>query len=261
LKVIKKLKVIKLRLNILFLILSASLITCTNSFKLTKQNSSVSIDSTSISKSSIDSFIQPYKTVLDSEMNEVLVMSAEEFPKERGKPETKLGNLVVDLCHNYMGHKLSNNGKIEKPEMCILNFGGLRTSLPKGDITRGKIYELMPFENELVLVTINPEKFSDLVEYLKKVGGQPISGASFVFDEDSTQVLIENENKPEPNFYKVLTSDYLANGGDNMKFFLDPVKIEYSGVKIRDAIIEYCIYTNDKGEQLHSNLDGRIIFE
>ena len=58
----------------------------------------------------------------------------------------------------------SNNHHID---FCLLNNGGLRTSLPQGNITRRKIFELMPFENELVVVTISKEKMTDLKAYLK----------------------------------------------------------------------------------------------
>ena len=72
------------------------------------------------------------------------------------------------------------------------------------------------------------------------IGGQP-------FDE--------NKN------YKVVTSDYLALGGDKMNFFNAPVKNEVVGKKIRDGLIEYCLEQTQKGLQLKSQLDKRIAHE
>ena len=78
-------------------------------------------------------------------MNEVLVISEEEFPKEKGKPETKLGNLVADLSL-----EIAKRIYEDSVNFCLLNFGGLRTSLPKGEITKGKIFELMPLALKLL---------------------------------------------------------------------------------------------------------------
>jgi 2',3'-cyclic-nucleotide 2'-phosphodiesterase (5'-nucleotidase family) len=227
------------------------------------KNSSTPINSNYNSNKQVDSLISPYKTRLDAEMNEVLVISAEEFPKERGKPETKLGNLVADLSLEIANniYKPTDGGGID---FCLLNFGGLRTSLPKGEITRGKIFELMPFENELVVVTISESNFIKLIEYLKLSGGQPISGEmSFDFKEKENyeEELKQLFSEDGTSKFKILTSDYLANGGDNMNFFLNPIKTEPVGIKLRDAIIAYCIEQNKKDKQLTGKLDGRITFE
>ena len=46
-----------------------------------------------------------------------------------------------------------------------------------------------------------------------------------------------------------------------MNFFLNPIKIEFVGIKLRDAIIQYCKEQNKQGKQLVGKLDGRITFE
>lgn len=46
-----------------------------------------------------------------------------------------------------------------------------------------------------------------------------------------------------------------------MSFFANPIKVERTGIKLRDAIIDYCRYKQSKGEQLTSKVGGRIIFE
>ncbi len=204
----------------------------------------------------VNHVILPYQLKLEEEMNEVLVISAEEFPKEKGKAETKLGNLVADLSMEVAQKMYDDN-----IDFCLLNFGGLRTSLPQGEITRGKIFELMPFENELVVVTLSETKFLELMEYLKNVGPQPVSGLSFDFTiniENEIKNLFSQEGTSEIN---ILTSDYLANGGDNMTFFLNPIKTKKVGIKLRDAIIQYCIEQHAQGKQLTGKIEGRIVYE
>jgi len=237
-----------------------NLISCKPSSYFKTKNSSTPISSAIANQEQVDSLIKPYKDKLDAIMNDVLVVSAEEFPKERGRSETKLGNLVADLSLK-VANKLYRPSDNDSIDFCLLNFGGLRTSLPKGEITRGKVFELMPFENELVVLTITNDSVNALINYLIRTGGQPVSGVKMGIDEfGDTETQLGNPHKSKKK-YKILTSDYLANGGDKMNFFLDPMNTESVGIKLRDAIIQYCISENKKGNKLVSNLNGRITFE
>jgi len=234
----------KLQLQIIFIgaiLLSA----CSTQFVVeSKQNSVVSVSADP--DSLITSIIAPYKLGIDSVMNEVLCVSEIEMTK--GKPESLLGNFVTDLC-------LEQYSDIS--DICVMNNGGLRSTLSKGEITRGNIYELMPFENELVVVELDEKDFIGLLEYVTSRGGEPFSGMTIVMNHDNklTDYL-------EPAFVdfhnggkiRVLTSDYLANGGDKMWFFRDKEQTKV-GVKLRDAIINYCKLK----KTIYSELDSRIM--
>lgn len=249
----------KFYISSLFII--SLLFACSSNTKYVGNNSSIAVDSTATISNEASLLIKPYKEKLDAEMNEVLVISADEFPKEKGKAQTKLGNLVADLSLEVAQKIYPSN-----IEFCLLNFGGLRTSLPKGEITRGKIFELMPFENELVVITINNDSLNSLINYIKKVGGQPISHGIYLKynpngkDEHIIEVIEEFEDD-KSSFTQVLTSDYLAKGGDNMTFFANPIKCEKVGIKLRDAIIQYCKEQHQQGKQLKGVIDNRLIIQ
>lgn len=185
--------------------------------------------------------IEPYKLGIEKEMNEVLCISATEMTK--GNPESLLGNFVTDLCLNYTD-----------ADLCIMNRGGLRTTINKGEVTRGKIFELMPFENELVVLELNKNEYLELLNYITKRGGEPFSGIKITIDEKNN--LLSNSwpvNFEKGEKVKVITSDYLANGGDKMKFFKGKEQLKV-GIKLRDAIIDHC----SKLDTIYSKLDGRI---
>ena len=255
-----------MRLVVIYVFLFAivfNLWSCKPSSYFETKNSSTPINNSYTNHSQVDALIKPYKVSLDAQMDEVLVISAEEFPKEKGKPETKLGNLVADLSLE-IANQLYKPYDGESIDFCLLNFGGLGTSLPKGEITKRKIFELMPFENELVVVTISESNLINLIEYLKLSGGQPISAEiSFEFKENENfeEELKHLFSEDGTSEFKILTTDYLVNGGDNMNFFINPIKIEPVGIKLRDAIIQYCVEQHKKGKQLVGKLDGRISFE
>lgn len=203
--------------------------------------------------------IKPYKEALDSEMNEVLVIS--EKVLEKGQPESRLGNLVADLTFQ-IGDTTFKTISGKSADFVILNYGGLRTSLPKGEITRRKAFELMPFENELVVLELTADKTKEAFDYLAKAGGQPISNASLkIRNHKPLNPLIDGKSIHPDSTYHIITTDYLAAGGDNMDFFSDPIEQINLEIKLRDAIIVYFQDLHSKGKVLSVKVDNRISYE
>ena len=216
------------------------LLACSPTYTLQSyDNKVVAIKSTA--DSTALAIIAPYQNAIEEEMNEVLSYTKIELNKKGS--ESTLGNFVTDLCLNYAD-----------ANMCVMNNGGLRTTINKGPVTRGKLYQLMPFENELVVLELNKEDYLGLLEYICKRGGEPFSGISITMTEDG-EILNHSESVDfsKGEKIRVLTSDYLANGGDKMNFFQNKEQLKV-GMKLRDAIIDYC----SKTDTLHVKLDGRL---
>ncbi len=206
-----------------------------------------------------DSIIHLYRESLEADMNRLLVYSAHVM--ERGTPEGKLNNFVADLVFDK-GKRLYNPDDGKSFDFCLLNYGGLRVPLPKGEITYARVFELLPFENEMVVLTISGEKTLELFQYLARSAvGMPISGARLVIKDGLPEsIRIQGKEFDINRNYKVLTSDYLAGGGDNMDFFLQPLNYELLGMKVRDAIIAHMNQVHLRGEMIQSELDGRISY-
>lgn len=207
----------------------------------------------------IDSMVQIYRAPLQSQMEEVLAYSAQQMRK--GTPEDLLNNFVADLVFEK-GAAIYTPTDGQPIDICILNYGGLRTSIPEGAVTQSRIFELMPFENEMVVVTMTPENAWQMLEYIASRNvGVPVSGIRLgVKDGKVADVLIQGEPYNADRNYKVLTSDYLASAGDNMRFFRDPVATEILGLRIRDAIIMHLREVNAQGQMISSALDGRVYY-
>lgn len=208
---------------------------------------------------SVLQLIEPYKQDLEKEMSEVLIISEAVF--EKAQPEGALGNLVADIVFEK-GNERYRPDDFKYADFCLLNNGGLRVSLPQGEITKGKVFELMPFENEIVILTLSGEKTSELIRYIIEVGGQPVSGLQIKsMNQPNSQTLIKGVSFDKSKTYKVITSDYLAGGGDKMEFFKSAIKVETTGYKIRDAIIDYFANESQKGNTLKPHPGGRLTNE
>jgi len=196
------------------------------------------IDSLIKSDSVENSKISPYRNQIAAEMNEVIGYADTALVSRR--PEGTLGNLVADIlflrAQTYMLDSLGF-----PLHACNINAGGIRASLPKGPVTVGQIYSIAPFENELVVLRISGAKMAELLNYIAKKGGEPVSNIRLLIKKDGTWVEASIANRPfdsRQNYY-IATNDYLAQGGDKMSFFNQPLERYDLHVKVRDAIIDY----------------------
>src|SRR5690606_30504696 len=126
------------------------------------------------------------------------------------------------------------------------------------NVTAGTAYEVMPFENKVVVVELSYKKIQEMLDYLsKRQKADPVSGIEIVLNKDSTinKVLIQNEPLDENRTYYVATSDYLADLGDNMYFFSEPVSITDLDYLIRNQMIDYF----KKVDTLNPEIDKRFI--
>lgn len=208
--------------------------------------------------SSILSFYDAYKHIVDSSMNKVLIQSDKVL--EKNSPEGLLGNVSADIT-------LEEANKAYKPadgkpvDFCFVNNGGLRAPLPQGDITIGNIFELMPFENEMVIVTLSGETTEKLFSFIANKGGVPIAGLKLVLrDTLVVSAIINGVPFDKSKTYKVVTSDYLANGGDNLSFMSEAINKEIPHVKLRDAFINNLTERNQQGKKLTAKIEGRITY-
>lgn len=208
-------------------ILGAGLLACSSVHEITVNSESVPVDNEVAVMNAVDSMINPYRDSLESEMDVVIATSEHDFTK--GRPNGSLNNWSADAVYDHQVKTMNRT----QPVFALLNVGGLRNPISKGDVTVGDIFKLMPFDNEVVWVEMPVETLNDVAAYLVEKGGEPISGAKL---ENGELVLngINNETKT----YWIITSDYLMNGGDNMSFFEKKVSSHYANILLRDLFIE-----------------------
>jgi len=207
---------------------------------------------------------EPFRVQLIRQMSEVLCTS--ETAMEKGVPDGALGNFVSDVCLEMGNRKLKETeGSLYRPaDVVILNNGGLRKPLPAGPVSRGDFYEVMPFENQLVVLTCSGRLMQEICEFIASKGGTPVSGIRFTIDASLPLPLAVNINGAPLDTsatYLVMTADYLANGGDQFELFKSAEKRMDTGLKIRDALIEYSREKGRKGESISARSDVRIRYE
>lgn len=218
------------------------------------QSANIRIERTSAATdTTIAGMIAPYKTQLDEKMNVVLGVSTGELVKAR--PSSAMGNWFTDAILDETRRIVADT-----LDFAIQNFGGLRIpSIPAGDITTGKIYELMPFDNTICIMKLQYPVMLQLLENIAAAGGCPVSsGVSFkIAFGRPKEVMIHGNPLDSLRTYTIAIPDYMANGGDNMTF-LKPLPRYDTGLMVRELLIRHLRRLTREGKQIIPDNTMRI---
>jgi len=209
------------------------------------------IDSTVSSDTNFTAFLKPYKSGVDTQMQ--IVIGHTDIPLTKAQPESTLGNFMVD-AQMVAAKKIDN-----KVVGSVVNYGGIRLSyVAPGMLTKGKIYELMPFDNMLTIVEVPGNVLKQFCNHMAKFKGWPVDGISYTIkNKEAVDVMVSGVPVNDHIVYKIAMSDYIARGGDNCDFLL-PLRKRYTTLFIRDAMIDYVINLEKEGKPLHPILEKRV---
>jgi 2',3'-cyclic-nucleotide 2'-phosphodiesterase (5'-nucleotidase family) len=201
---------------------------------------------------SLQNMLAPYAATVNSTMNKVIGFANTTLTKRM--PDNELGNFMTD-CFQKMGAE--KFGK--KVHIAFMNQGGIRADINKGNITIGHIYELMPFDNLLVLQDVKGDVLEQLIQHNATDGGWPISaGSSYIIkDKKAIHIVVDGKPLDKSATYTVASSDYIANGGSNA-IMLKAIPQQNKGYLLRDALIAYVEQITKTGKPLMAIQEKRI---
>ncbi len=202
----------------------------------------------------ISDVISVYKDSINVSLDNVIGFSDQLYTKGDFSSKnfnSSLGNLIADIIFIQSDSifKYQENKNID---FVIQNHGGIRASLPEGEVKLTDAYKILPFENEIVIVEMDGESISEIVSFLKnETTPHPFSGLTI----NGNEALVQNSLIIPANKYYIATNDYLLTGGDNMFFFDKNTKVYRFGYSLRDAFIDY----TKSNLYLSSKIDNRFI--
>ncbi|TNE47987.1 MAG: hypothetical protein EP343_17610 [Deltaproteobacteria bacterium] len=194
-------------------------------------------------------WLRPYRARLQSRMTTVLARVDKAFSRQR--PESSLGNLVADICFAKLRHMGS------PVDIFITNLGGIRNDLSAGKVSVNATYEILPFENALVLTQVTGRELLQIMEVIAKRGGEPLAGATLQFaGKEAVVVRSTVGGKPiEPSrVYSLGTNDYLVTTGFLHKI-LKGKPLKQTGLTLRETF-QWGLRV--KAVSLQPRLDGRV---
>ncbi len=189
----------------------------------------------------IQKVIAPFAAEIKASFDLPLVQAPQGLFRGRRGEENLLGYWVSDVMR---GAAEAVTGRPVR--LAITNAGGLRSNLRPGLLKVADIYELMPFENELVVIELNGAEVIQVVkESIVRRGGEPCSGVKAVVQgtpEAATLTITWADGTPiDPAAtVKVATSDYLYGGGDSIPTLKKGRKPFTTGLTLRQILLDEC---------------------
>ena len=187
----------------------------------------------------VRAIIEPYHNAINERAAQRLGDSQADMLKSELQ-ESPLNNLIADAMRDFA-----------KTQIGIQNVGGLRAPLRKGVVTYGDIFEVLPFQNTLVKMTLTGAQ-------LKRVLGrrvQAVSGLKVSWDttQRPNQLVSVTLDDGTPirdgDKYTVAVNDFMAVGGDGLIEYMDGAETQDMGLLLRDAVTSYI--------RRHGTLDGK----
>lgn len=166
-------------------------------------------------------FLAPYAEALDSINRKVVGYSSMDFinssrtgafPNWTADFGSWYGNLVLDSLRR-------DNPDIPRLDFAIMNVGGIRNPIPKGDVTMGEVYNTFPFSNKFVIMEISGKDILDVLKVAASKGGEAVSREVRVVsdaDRSMRHALVDMKEIDPDKTYVVGTIDYVAWGNDDM---------------------------------------------
>ncbi len=197
--------------------------------------------------------LEPYRHGVDSLMA-VKIAHTKTALESDG---SALLNLITDFVMQQGETLVQGN-----VDLAIMNKGGIRRSLPKGDITKGMIISMLPFENHITVIDIKGKDLLEAFDIMAKRGGDGVSkGVKVLYDGTigkCTDTAINGKQVDPEKKYRVATIDYLANGGDYMKPLTKGSVIAKSDNILYEDLLNYLVSDKMKGKKLNPPTETRM---
>lgn len=182
----------------------------------------------------VEATVAKYAERINTQMKQVLGRSSFEFVNSRkAEGDAPIGNLIADALREE-----------SHADIALMNSGGIRSGIPKGEVTRGMVYSMLPFDNKLVTFTTTGQMVQEILDFAAsrsgKSGSLQVSGLSFTVDNGhATGVLVAGKTLDPKGRYTLSTIDYLAAGNDGADVFRKAGTYANSGLLIRDVFMNY----------------------
>lgn len=207
---------------------------------------------TSKQDGALNTALKPYADSVNKNMNDIIAVAEEELVKRQ--PEGSLGNIMADGMLAIAKEKYN-----EPIDASFINVGGIRLqAIPVGNITRGKLFELAPFDNTIVLQKIEGKVFQQFLNHISSRGGWPTAGITWqIKNKEAINVLIGGKPLLKTSTYTIALVDYVANGGDDCEMLKSISQIN-NGILFRDAIIAYFSSFTKQGKKIPAITEKRV---
>lgn len=202
----------------------------------------------------MDRWLMRFKNGVDSLMNNPVGESARFMKNSSAAAQNWVSDATMAIIPGLSG--------IKDVQFAIMNKGGIRTDMPQGIVTEGLLSSMFPFDNRFMVLEINGQDLLDALKVMAGRGGDAVSKELRVTFNDKGEVTSAKVNgkKIDPKKrYRLVTIDYLANGGDYMVPLKKAKRLYEDDVKYGEHILNYVKQLSAQGKKINSTDEVRML--
>jgi len=219
----------------------------------------VRLDSTYDSKvdPKLAKYVAKKRHKMEKQMQVVIAHTDAEL--ESYAPESPLSNFLTDILLDESS-KYIKDTTFDNIDISLLNFGGIRTSMPAGNVTVGDMYQITPFENYLSYILLKGSELRKVLERFTDKFNGPYSGATIEYRNGKpVRILVQGKPIDDNRMYKLVTLNFLAEGGDHLLEGIQFERMEYTTLTFREFLIAELKAMTARGEKVVGKKDGRAV--
>lgn len=192
----------------------------------------------------MERYLKRLKRKMDQQMNVEVGYSDRELSNDI--PNALPYLLTRLLCEHVQTLSVMQDG--DSVDIALLNYGGIRASLPQGMLTIGDFYRIVPFENLIVLLDIKGSELQKIVEVERKRDVAAFYGLQIA--ENNQKIIVNGKNLVPEETYRIVTVDFIASGGDNILKNVEFKQVANTMQLLRDGILEEVKKISARGEHI-----------
>ncbi|WP_445614269.1 bifunctional metallophosphatase/5'-nucleotidase [Geobacillus sp. YF-1] len=202
----------------------------------------------------IRALVEKYEAKVAPLVNQVVGTAAETITDEQNASgESALGNLIADAQRAAMN-----------TDFAFMNPGGIRADIEQGEVTWGELYNVQPFNNQLVKMTLTGAQIRELLNQQwqpTQTRMLQISGLRYTWSASRPagnkviDIQLPDGTPLNPNGeYTVTVNSFLADGGDGFTVLTQGTNREVGPVDL-DALVSYI---RGLAQPFSARMEGRI---
>jgi len=223
-------------------------VSCNTSYKAENVHySNYRIQQYDAGSKSLATIVKPYSDSVNKLMNNVIGYN--DALLEKKKQGNTLGYFITDAYLEMAKQKLD-----PKVDAAFMNYGGIRLpDIAAGPVTQGKIFELMPFDNLMVLLKVKGSLLKQYLDTLAATESVVESGMTMqIVNKTAQQIMIGGKPLDLNADYTIVHSDYVVINTNLLK----SIKRNTNGYLLREALLDYVKLFNSQNKKISvTNID------
>ncbi len=171
----------------------------------------------------------------------VEAMIAERDAQTEGRYQRVIATATAEISRARLGRLISDAiCEATGCDVAAVNAGGVRASIPAGEVALSRMSEVYPFSNEIIVVTVTGE-------LLKRIAGRGMGGGGYLYystgfetrRSGSIDVSLDGVPVEDDRLYTIGVNDFMYKGGDGFVEFAEAQSARHTGLLVRDVFANY----------------------